>query len=995
MISVSKCLLIATTILCLANPAFAQICKETGSNSSNSGDDEHGYIDCDMSYRDTLVTCGKNDPDNDIVTAVRRPSCPAKPMPMIETPNKSLIKDYSPYLYAYARDPNDRSLAYNGTYSVGTPGDAARVFGMVANVGGDIKRLAGCVPQYKFNPPTGANAVEEEAKQVRMQLDNCANQYILYTAMDPFRKERPRLLDDSTKSEKPISLKTDCQPLKIEIKEADNSEGNEYKAGEYLEIAWIKLLQDTDKRKNKSAWAEPHLPKGLKIDTKLQIPPPSDIKDIRLSQIAAIPYEEILDPSHPFTPRWDFSFNERERYSPLTDEYMEDTENAVYCAGVREAKNESNADKKADLEVKVDVLKFRQKKFQKGIMDRITFNTSCKKDSGDDKANFFKNLATSYCHDAASYWYTWIPCIVGDCDPQSKRIECWKCFKLDGKVDDDKKHPPCTTRHDGKDLKIKKGQPALFNGMKRIASCNPPPGFFRQKKHNIDKLCSDLRRPYTQINKLKMRYHNPKDTDYNAMKDGVPEGYTFKEYFGNHMPYPRLWDTGSSLQKTKSSDQNDQPADDTKGQYTAIVGVGREGAIDKASDDDKKKHPDERCKFGGWGDSQGFQGTAVAGFGKGIDGGLGNFNSQFGGANTGNGGEGFDFKKFIGDSGGSSGMGFDMSSITGGGGGGGGGGMGGGGSGAGGGFSFGNMDFGSLGDNNNDYSSQIDSAMTNANSTTVGGYKIRVPDGITSWTELKLYQANTVRAVQLVCLGRYEKVFRPGGTEALLQMAAGGEWAYLAAQRCPKTSNGACTQMNFKEYQNNISNINRTNENVITQTMKDSWPVAWRGYFIADGSKSADGKDAQFPNFPGVTPATETGLDKAEVGDIILLPRGASGSSSKPGLAKLAFVAEVNLPRDGKCIKREDCYVRVQEADNGKWPDVCGTTDTNGQLKSRYFYRPGSNKELYGHFGHSTYSCEDTKLWKCEFQDWTNAKLYRLRNDVRKGCAEENPEDCQ
>ncbi len=1014
--SIPKIILSALAVLFFANVAYAQVCKETGNNSSSNTDDEHGELtNCDMRYRDTVVTCDEDDLNNGVVNPLRPTSCPPKPMPMLKTPLKSFIKDYSPYLYVYALEKNS-AKAYNGPFSTGTAGGADRVFGMIAQPAGDGKQLAGCVPQIQFSGTN--NSLKERAKEIRLQLDNCTNQYIFNTAADPLHKSRSRAVNNPTKSAARTTLETDCQPLRTFSEEGDD--GNEYEAGAYLEAAFIKLHENASHRKNKTAWAEPHLPKTIAFQNPL---PNADtlkqkLKEVRLSQIAVIPYEEIIDPSHPFTPRWDFSFNERDRYSPLTDEYMEDTKNAVYCAGVREAKNENDKQKKADLEVKVDVLKFRQKKFNTGILKRISYNTICKQDSGDDVGSFFTNAATSYCHKTGGiYWLTWIPCIVGSCDPQSKRVECWKCFKLDGKVDDDKKHPPCSTRHDGKDLKIKH-TPAFLNGFGRKASCNPVPPFTRQKKHNIDKLCSDLRRPYTQINKLKLRYHNPDDKDYNAMKDGVPEGYTFKEYFGNHMPYPRMWDTGSSLQKTTSSDGMYQPPDDTKGQYSAIVGVGREGAIEKASDDDKKLHKDERCKFGGWGDSQGSQGfidQASGLFGKGGDGGMGGFNNIFGGSKSGDAFGGMDLKgitdglqkdskdnvKIFGQSIGSgTNFNFDIKKLTENKGG------------ASGGFNFGSMDFGSLGDNlgGGNLAGNFSGALNNMTGPSVmvgGSHKIRLPDGITSWTELKLYQVHTLRSIHnMSCLGRYEKVFKPGSSENLALTSLGGEWSRMIVQECQRSNPKDCKFKTLEEYRNSGAN---SNANTITQLRAEGWPLAWRGY-IAAGANDPD----QFPKFGGTaslqegldkfggTASLQEGLDNAELGDIVLMPNGVgpSGTNDKPGLPKVAIVTEVNLPSNGKCMTRGDCYVQVMEADNGKWPDACGTTDSSGEMKTRYFYKQGHlpkpAREEYDRIG-STYSCEDTKLSKCVVADreWNSLKLYRVAEDYREGCDKEKASECK
>ena len=1425
----------AASVLLWASVAQAQICNET-SGGSGSGGSDHAFIDCDMTYRDTIVTCDPSSVYDDALGKSRdtlntRPACPPKPMPMIKTPLRTM-SDMSPYLFAYARDKTDPTKAYTGPYAVGTPGGAEKVFGMAVPVAGDTKQLATCVQQITF--PQVASTPEEEAKQVRMQIDSCTNQYILYAAMFPYQKARSRLPDNPDISSDPISLATECQPL-----QTFNEQENEYNAGDYLTAAWKKLLQDPSYRKNSMSFTEPHLPTGITL--KNPMPPPSELGSVRLSSIAAIPYEEIVDPSHPFSPRWDFAYNERDRYSPLTDTYMKDTKNTVYCAGVHEDKSDSDEQKKADAEVKVDVLDFRKAKFNDGITKRIMYNTTCKENEGDDgyDSNLWTGWVTSYCiePDYEKIAECALKCVASygtacGCwaNLKGKKIACWDCYGLDGKVDDsDDNHPPCSTHYGGTDDEMKnagKWWRGGYNGFSSKATCNPLPPYNRESKNDIDKLCSDLRRPYTQINKLKMRYYNPKDTDYNAMSDGVPEGYTFKEYFGNHMPYPRVWDVGTSLQKSNNSDANDQPPTDTMGQYTTIVGVGREGAVKASGDDAMKKHPDERCKIGGWGTAAASSGTglgnllgsngsgsgsgsgnsggsgfgnvlgggsggglaggissisgamgaisnsigssvngtvsgingrlsatvngvtgnvngsvgnisgriagtvngvaggingslgaatgnirgtlggatgsvngtmagvaggvsgvatnasgnfnggvsnfsghiygtvssgtgtlagavrgttnastgkpqavsgnvngAVSGFNGSINGNVSNFNGGVNGTMTGgtgningnansfnggfsglvtNGSGGFSgsttnlngglngtFNNLSGtvngtgsnvtgglngtvaggigsvngavsgfsggvqgvvsggSSTGSSGGGGLAGGISGGfggiisggasgsvgglggifsGGGISGGGLSGGGISLSGGSLFGSgsgtlgtgpfgavlttdkygmgIDGGCFGFSSllsipgigqipgiqsimakmnlnlsgglqmpnlqislpnlvlpqikppsinlsslfakfgvhlnlsnplaglmakfnlsgligkisalvnfnfdlsgnicgitgkltsgqmGNFLKKIDDINSGGQQASFSGIKIQVPDPLTSWTELKLYQSRTLRDVNLSCLGRYEKVFKPGSSENMLLMGSGGEWSEVDVKQCPKNSTNPtdCTYSSLKTYQQNQSGSSNTDKPV-PQLIPRAWVNSWRGYVATDVSAS------QFPNFGanGGAPtggSVMTGLDQAQLGDIIVMPNGAT-NGGKPALAKVAMVSEVNLPKSGKpagttdCTDRKDCYVQVTTADDGKWPDVCGGTDTSFLPQTRYFYKPGNLPKAaadeYSRIKYTTTSCEDTKLARCTFLPWDSVKLYRIRNDVRNGCDSQKAGDC-
>ena len=390
--------------------------------------------------------------------------------------------------------------------------------------------------------------------------------------------------------------------------------------------------------------SEPASPSGLTLQntdapaTKL----PSPFPEIKMATLAASKFEEIYDPSHPFSPRWDFLGTERDLYSPLTTGYMENSKNAVFCAGVKEAKDEQDAKKKKDLEVKVDVLEFRRKQFEDHLLPRIGFNLACYMDKGEDEVtmtmgssysyygvptvDFLKLLATSYCYKITQQATITISPYYPGTAGKAKRMKCWDCFKMaQGKVKNDDT-PPCSTQYTADDKKMlaalpppvipwtpayimTRVYPGLLNNFNyKYPSCDIP-GHNNNKPTSAD-LCKDLRRPVAMINKLKMRYHNPDEPDNIVLTEGVPEGLTFKEYFDDHMPYPRLWDTGTSIQKNQPDDVKFQEPMDTSGQYTAIVGVGREATPKSVTDPDKIRK-DERCLAGGWGGDVSFGGISI------------------------------------------------------------------------------------------------------------------------------------------------------------------------------------------------------------------------------------------------------------------------------------------------------------------------------------------------------------------------------------------------
>lgn len=888
--------------------AYAQVCKEPLVATSKSP----ANLNCDMRYRDTVVTCDKS--ANDTRVLGTRPACPKKPMPMIDTPNKSYITDYSPYLYIYPRDASDPSRPYAGSYALGTPGDASRTFQLFGNTAAGTKRLASCTAQLKL--PSNPSGDEDWAKFIRLQMDNCTNQYILNAALYPYQMERkerlPSMEDPSNSPEKQMDLESECQPLRT------FQEGtNEYSASTYLKTAWKKLLENPQYRKSKTSTycipctsfdmacdREPHLPCGIKIDNPL--PPPDPFPEVRSSSLSTIKYEGIIDPTHPFSPRWDYALTDRDYsyeskrwlgqsgapYSNVEsiyrrhDTYMSSPQNTIYCAGLKKADKEKDAKAKADKLVEVDVMEFRRAAFERDLEKRVDYNATCKSDMigpigggdfwGEQEEGLIYVAPLSWCFNITGFSYVW-PFIY------ATGKDCWKCYGLNGKVDDEKKHPPCTTNYVGKDHDM---TGVMFGGAFNSFSLSPQCG----KK--MQTVCSDLRKPLTMINRLKMRYHNENDKkdskkDNNVLTEGVPEGMKFSDYFGNHMPYPRLWDTGQPLQKTPSGDKNAQPPLDTTGQYTTIVGVGREAASKKAAGSTKNKdgealttvQTDQRCKTMGWGGDASF-----------------------------------------------------------------------------------------------------------------GGVKVRVPDALTSWTELKLYQTRTLRNVGLNCMGRYEKVFKSGSAENMMMIISGGEWQKAIIQKCDRDTNGRtqnCEPMTLKEYVDAGSPKDDDSVVYMKQLEADGWPNSWRGYLSA----KVDGM--RFPKFGGNSGSTQTGLENAELGDIVMMPKGpADGSTAKDtGLPKLAFVIELRLPNNSDCSSQKNCYVKVLEPDNGKWPDVCGTTDTWGEMKTRYYFKPG-------HFPNeaaaelkrinSTSDCKETKLSHCEFSKWDDIEIYRIRSDIRTGCTKKD-----
>lgn len=253
-----------------------------------------------------------------------------------------------------------------------------------------VDTVLGCIPQIK--PITGG-VDPYDPLWMRAERDNCANQYILSRAR--YARFAEEIEPDANgRGDKPLPVSADqasslCQPLRLIPMPASKQE---YVPADYMLEAWKKLLfkESSTMRKGKAQDEPLYSRIGVKIvdgkdgDPDNRIAPPTKgvspfrcsnaskqgFGKVCLNGITETQVERILDPSHPFSPRWDTRGNDRDTYSPWTISYTQDPMTILYgvrCAGDNKAKY-----------YKVDMLPWRQKTFQKGIMRRLLWNIICK-----------------------------------------------------------------------------------------------------------------------------------------------------------------------------------------------------------------------------------------------------------------------------------------------------------------------------------------------------------------------------------------------------------------------------------------------------------------------------------------------------------------------------------------------------------------------------------------------------------------------------------------
>ncbi len=338
---------------------------------------------------------------------------------------------------------------------------------------------------------------------MRRELDNCTNQYIL---------QHSRFLRDPDDAQGRINTVNTgiCQPFRLELPPTRH-ELYEYVPSEYIGVAWVKLLMDETYLYRKGASeTEPNYGKDTQVKVVKSIPVPADkfgmilVEDLAEKEKVNLQFEKIIDPSHPYTPRWDFERTDRS-YSGLATPYGGNPENAVRCSD----------------DVEVDLLNFRKHMFDPWIIKKTSFNTMC--------------YNTPWCHK-----YIWEPL---------------KCSSDE---------PCCSTRWNVAD-KFK------MPGISR-AICGVP----------MYQVCNYVARPLTGMNTLKLRAATPEN-----FPQGVPEGYGFKDYFGDHKPYMRCWDSNTECGETAETFPTPikggteyafaYNAGSTVGSDYALMGAGREG----------------------------------------------------------------------------------------------------------------------------------------------------------------------------------------------------------------------------------------------------------------------------------------------------------------------------------------------------------------------------------------------------------------------------------
>lgn len=278
----------------------------------------------------------------------------------------------------------------------------------------------------------------------------------------------------------------------------------------------------------------------------------------------------------------------------------------------------------------------------------------------------------------------------------------------------------------------------------------------------------------------------------------------------------------------------------------------------------------------------------------------------------------------------------------------------------------------------------------------------------TEWAELKMYQMNCFRQGGLNCLCQYEKIFKPKSSEDAVLSALGatvqtygvGETACYGESREPchenlsqavrdehtcqtvvkdNTDKASKDYMEFKELSDDgkfaIVTVKKPCEHII--------PLGWRGY------TSTPTSNEQFPKLYGNTGGSiiAGGLDKALVGDIIIWP---AGKGTLPRVARVTKIDNEAAYPDGG-IARSPAHeknssfegsVTIEEKNNGMLPDVCGNTSELNMGAPRTLYKNKASMQednltrLHEQVS-ATYYCENPMLGECVERLWNEVTIFR------------------
>ncbi len=482
----------------------------------------------------------------------------------------------------------------------------------------------------------GANSAPPQPREVwnRLQEDACANQFIM-DGLENFLQSK-NLFDPIGK----VGFYDEnyCQPLNLKlndclkddtgvscIRKTNGKDKYDYEAWYYAAHAWRWVRDDHYYGANgpcvgndtgcegDKGWMkfgdgilppDNVTPMGPGTATMLnergnQIPiynagPTGGTLDFQINDLLGGPtggdsfkHERIVDPSHPYSPRWDYLYTDRS-LSHMTG-----------CGGW----HEYGACTVRCASVPVDIMRFREPRFRKCFDCRWAVNMRAFTDEVNATMAAAAACVPPVTGIAGGAYTNAIQASEGHPNPVP-----FSCATPTGNVISPNtvtglalagQWPPCSTKFDKGDNRPDMCNTACQPGAPGTTGACPAPsshitpqgsgGLPGLPNDAFEHSCEFLAAPVTPLNVVKLR----DSTKLTGDQVNQPEGYKFSDFFINK-PYMRWWDTGneSSVSGTKVDLYCDAGAHDT------IIGVGS---------------TQNNCRYGGWGSKRSVSCNAAPG----------------------------------------------------------------------------------------------------------------------------------------------------------------------------------------------------------------------------------------------------------------------------------------------------------------------------------------------------------------------------------------------
>lgn len=515
--------------------------------------------------------------------------------------------------------------------------------------------------QTPFNACTGAEDPDNFQYWMRLVRDSCTNQYILPMGLYPAYLYNENFRNNNYPWNESFCQALVLTPVGCSLDlVGDNTGGTclkdygerdntmyDYRVWGFLELAWQQVLTNsyapatTDPNKltttgsslislpapiaGSEAYGQPFNAStpGNHEDSWDTTYSSNNNNRTTINDLRVRPYERIWDPTHPYSPRWDMT-------GKTDRDYTNDT--LISGGGYNLVPSTCYVRCAA---VPVDILTFRQVEFNDCMSCRIGVNNVCFWSDFiinmipiaiyippfyiipiGGGAPYILNLTTmpptwpstafQDTLDGSDPVYEWFPGFQCKEHLQQQNNPVYSAANSSpppsiGTGLNAGLWPPCSTQFD---TPIDNAPGFVSPYTDTCEFCDILANDYANSTDHyssVTKCCSDLAQALAPANTLKMR--NILDDGFGLFDSAgnVPEGYKFKDYFQDHMPFMRWWDTGQAAGGGGWPNvtplflrigTNYDPYCD-KGYMDTIVGVGTEGTNGAS--------PAGLCRYGGGG----------------------------------------------------------------------------------------------------------------------------------------------------------------------------------------------------------------------------------------------------------------------------------------------------------------------------------------------------------------------------------------------------------